>query len=301
MNFLDLITPVGARERLKDLRQKHIDLHVALLVAGADKDAEWLHTIGPGFDDLLRSLLPPIPPHELRSITNDPHEAGFLWQGVRDAMFLVDLFEKHAVDRPPRASVLDFGCGCGRVTRLLGQSTAYKTFGSETNPAHVAWCQEKISNVTTLTNGPEPPLCLPDRSIDFAFALSVFSHFPKERTLAWLHEMARVLANNGILIITTHGYRALSTLVTSVPHRALFGYNSDHVTDLIRRVCDDRYVFMPYDAFTIASANAGSNYGNAFVDPNWMIDAAHKLFDLSEFVAGGTFANWQDAYVFRKL
>ncbi|HXH97561.1 MAG TPA: class I SAM-dependent methyltransferase, partial [Gaiellaceae bacterium] len=108
-------------------------------------------------------------------------------------------------------AVLDFGCGCGRVTRYwagFGASVA----GSDLDRAAVEWCRGNLPFGRFEVNGLEPPLAFENESFDLVYALSVFTHLPSELQLAWRDELLRVLRPGGYLLVTTHGRSYLPRL-----------------------------------------------------------------------------------------
>jgi SAM-dependent methyltransferase len=108
-------------------------------------------------------------------------------------------------------SVLDFGCGCGRVTRYW-DSFAGSVAGSDVNPAAIEWCRRNLRFARFEVNGLAPPLAFPDASFDLVYALSVFTHLTPELQLAWRDELRRVLRPRGRLLVTTHGRSYLPRL-----------------------------------------------------------------------------------------
>ena len=101
-------------------------------------------------------------------------------------------------------SVLDFGCGCGRVTRYF-RGHAGEVAGSDVNREAVAWCRTNLPFGTFEINGLAPPLVFADASFDLVYALSVFTHLTADLQLAWRDELRRVLRPGGCLLISTHG------------------------------------------------------------------------------------------------
>jgi SAM-dependent methyltransferase len=101
-------------------------------------------------------------------------------------------------------SVLDFGCGCGRVTRWWSDFHGQVT-GSDVNAPAVAWCRENLTFARFEENALAPPLVFEDESFDLVYALSVFTHLTGDLQVAWRDELRRVLRPGGLLLVTTHG------------------------------------------------------------------------------------------------
>jgi SAM-dependent methyltransferase len=109
------------------------------------------------------------------------------------------------------ASVLDFGCGCGRVTRYFRKHEG-EVAGSDVNRDAVAWCRANLPFGNFELNGLAPPLVFADASFDLVYALSVFTHLTADLQLAWRDELRRVLRPGGRLLVTTHGRSYLPRL-----------------------------------------------------------------------------------------
>jgi SAM-dependent methyltransferase len=101
-------------------------------------------------------------------------------------------------------SVLDFGCGCGRVTRYWSDFDG-SVSGSDVNAKAIDWCRDNLGFASFERNTLAPPLDFGPESFDFVYALSVFTHLTAELQLAWRDEMLRVLQPGGLLLVTTHG------------------------------------------------------------------------------------------------
>lgn len=108
-------------------------------------------------------------------------------------------------------SVLDFGCGCGRVTRWWHDFPG-AVAGSDLSAPAVEWCRRNLAFARFETNGLEPPLAFDAGSFDLVYALSVFTHLTAELQLAWRDELRRVLRPGGRLLVTTHGRSYLPRL-----------------------------------------------------------------------------------------
>jgi SAM-dependent methyltransferase len=108
-------------------------------------------------------------------------------------------------------SVLDFGCGCGRVTRYW-DGFAGRVSASDVNADAIAWCRRHLSFARFEQNRLAPPLAFEDESFDLVYALSVLTHLTAELQLTWRDELKRVLRPGGALIVTTHGCSYLPRL-----------------------------------------------------------------------------------------
>jgi SAM-dependent methyltransferase len=109
-------------------------------------------------------------------------------------------------------ALLDFGCGSGRVIRHWRDLPRTGLHGSDYNPRHVAWCRRALPFAEFRVNGLAPPLSYPAGEFDFIYAISVFTHLTEELQPVWIHELERVLAPGGVLLLTTKGRSRLDPL-----------------------------------------------------------------------------------------
>jgi ubiquinone/menaquinone biosynthesis C-methylase UbiE len=117
-------------------------------------------------------------------------------------------------------SLLDFGCGCGRVVRHWNVFPSLRVHGSDYNAQLVAWCRAALPFASFATNGLAPPLPYSDESFDLVYSISVFTHLPEALQRPWIDELRRVLRPGGVAMITTKGRSRLDAL--SVAERRRF-------------------------------------------------------------------------------
>jgi SAM-dependent methyltransferase len=116
-------------------------------------------------------------------------------------------------------SVLDFGCGCGRIARQLiqQQPRPERYVGLDLHAGMIRWCNENLATYAPgfefqhhdvlyggFNPGPNKPLFAPLPLTDDAFslvvAISVFTHLTQVQAEAYLGELSRVLAPGGTLL-----------------------------------------------------------------------------------------------------
>lgn len=135
--------------------------------------------------------------------------------GQETANWLIHQFEKHMGKEPH--SILDWGCGPARVVRHLPTLVrpGIPITGSDFNKDTINWCNNHIDGVNFIVNNLDPPIGIPYHSIDFAYAISVFTHLSESRHFLWFEEIHQCLAPQGIFLFTTQGKAFLPLLTTA--------------------------------------------------------------------------------------
>lgn len=148
----------------------------------------------------------PVPPARLRvAVSGIADPVDHLDAGRRSAR-AIDLFlERSDLAVREIGSLLDFGCGSGRVARQWAELPGIAVHGCDYNADAIAWCQDHLSFADWKVNQLAPPLPYADDGFELIYGLSVFTHFPEELQGRWMAELRRVLAPGGHLIFTTMG------------------------------------------------------------------------------------------------
>lgn len=124
--------------------------------------------------------------------------------GATHARLIVELAKKH--DLRLNGSVLDWGCGHGRVTRFLREfGVTGEICGVDIDPSNIAWARNHLSHINFVVGPLMPPLPYPDVSFDLVFGISVMTHLPREVQNVWLKEICRILTPGGIALLTFTG------------------------------------------------------------------------------------------------
>jgi SAM-dependent methyltransferase len=114
---------------------------------------------------------------------------------------------------------LDFGCSSGRVVRVL--ATAFPELewhGCDPQPTPIAWAREHLPGIEFRVSPEHPPLPYGDGSFDFAFAISIWSHYGERAARSWLTEMHRIVRPGGHLLLTFHGFMSIAYYVAHGGH-----------------------------------------------------------------------------------
>jgi SAM-dependent methyltransferase len=149
----------------------------------------------------------PLPPHEVQAVVAGPEITDdlFLKVGASAIPFILQTLEGNGISFDEIRTMLDWGCGCGRILRHWHNAESVTVHGCDTNAELVAWCQKNLPDAPVRLNEPMPPLPYDGSSFDFAYGLSVFTHLTEPAHYAWRDEIHRVLKPGGVFLFTTHG------------------------------------------------------------------------------------------------
>jgi SAM-dependent methyltransferase len=189
-------------------------------------------------------------------------------------------------------SILDFGCGCGRLLAgwegMLHPEAALR--GCDLNDRLVEFCRANIKFAEVIKSSYLPPLPYRDTEFDLIYAASVYTHMSLPAMLQWTGEIARILKTNGIILVTIHGSYYAKTLSDISKAGSQFLAEHGYYLHLHRA---------PQDTWE------GSNDYATFASPQFMerIFAGFELVRAFPGVSHGPthFASYQDVMIFRRL
>ena len=118
---------------------------------------------------------------------------------------IIPLLERNGLSVQSFGAVLDFGCGCGRITRYWRSLERVELWGMDYNPAMIDWCQRNLDFAQFRVNLLSPPLPCRAGKFDFVYARSVFTHLTESLQFAWIRELYRVLKPGGVILFTVSG------------------------------------------------------------------------------------------------
>ena len=151
----------------------------------------------------IRACLPTMPEPTLQEIWNGCSGIALANQSTAFYDKLRSAYERHGERPLADSTVLDFGCGWGRLTRYLARDVSLeRLYGCDPVQGILDVCRSS-GIPATLAKSTFLPERLPfDERLDLAFAFSVFTHLSEvahERCLSALHES---LLPGGILVVT---------------------------------------------------------------------------------------------------
>jgi len=157
-------------------------------------------------DESYPGFLTPVPPSDLRQLVAGMDDKNWFIKGGALAAYSIERTLKSA-DKTfdDLKSVLDFGCGCGRVLSHLQNYNKTKFFGTDYNSLPIDWCKQNLPFANFRTNSLKPPLSYNDETFDLVYAFSVLTHLTVDTQKEWILELTRILKNGGFLLVSTHG------------------------------------------------------------------------------------------------
>lgn len=106
----------------------------------------------------------------------------------------------------PVESILDWGCGTGRVTRHLPTYFPKASItGIDANPACIEWLQNYIPTINWKSGSYQVENILLLGTYDVIIALSVLTHLPAADQSLWMKQLHSQLESNGLMWMSTHG------------------------------------------------------------------------------------------------
>ena len=112
----------------------------------------------------------------------------------------------------PKGHTLDWGCGCGRVTRWLLEDRMpdVAVVGADIDSVSIRWCREHLDRGRFEELPLHPPTSFDDQQFSVILGISVFTHLPEQTQFEWLKELHRISKPGALVLTTTHGQSALS-------------------------------------------------------------------------------------------
>ena len=176
------------------------------------------------------------------------------------------------------ATVLDFGCGWGRISRLLKRRFPdVRLYGLDRIPDALRQAAIALPDCTFAhMSEPGPPAPFRDGLFDHAFALSVFSHLGEPYHREWAAELHRLVKPGGVVAVTLHGpwlidqaegYATGATPKSHAWHELLARYGAQAAEVRDRWAAGE---FTYWDTVEGTALGADQAYGDVLVPKTWV-------------------------------
>jgi ubiquinone/menaquinone biosynthesis C-methylase UbiE len=192
----------------------------------------------------------------------------------------------------PQRTILDFGCGWGRMLRLFMKDVEPSNlYGADSTSRFLMEARRCNPSVNFLSCGLVPPMILAPDSLDYVISWSVFSHLDEFLSLRWIEELHRLLKPGGLLLLTTQSRRFIAFCAEMRLRRAS-GMRLEHPW---YEACADSFTDEPlensrYEAGQFLHAAATqpphpqSHYGEAVIPRGYVVKKWGHLFRLVDFL-----------------
>lgn len=189
-------------------------------------------------------------------------------------------------------SVLDFGCGCGRVIRhMAGVGAQTSLHGCDIDADAVAWAAESLPFARFSKNEGLPPLPYDDDAFDLVVNHSVFTHLPEDYQDSWLEELRRVVRPGGFLLLTVAGPHAFSELV-----KAWLEHPADP-SPMQQTMQEKGFLYIADDSWQ--GTCFPEFYHSAFHTPNYVVDHWGRYLTVLAYLPLGAL-RYQDMVLLRR-
>lgn len=151
----------------------------------------------------LAARLPAMPAEQVQRSWTGNHGMPLMTQSLAFVRTLFGLWGRHGRRSIESASILDFGCGWGRLLRLLLHAVPEPALhGVDSWSESIRLCQES-SLKCPLAVSEEVPTTLPfPGPFDLIFSFSVFTHLSEQTARTVLATLRRVVRDDGLLCLT---------------------------------------------------------------------------------------------------
>lgn len=257
-------------------------LRFEMSCTGSLDNSNWRHAIWVPNPKLEQFPYPP--PENMRRVIGDESVVRFGMGGATIFHNVSTYLRQMGRDLTEFPSILDWGCGAGRITRYLITETAASVYGVDIDQDNVRWCTENLRGGSFSAISPAPPMPFPDESMDLVVGASVLTHLSEDSQFIWLAELRRVTRPGALLFLSVTG-------ATQFAHQ---GFSPE----LYRKVQAEGFVDQGADAALVGRVSEPDSYRTVWHSRAYILKHWARFFDVLA-IAEGT-ALPQDFVVLRR-
>jgi SAM-dependent methyltransferase len=238
----------------------------------------------------------PVPPPELmQRVSGSPDPRFFNADAVRSYTEFVEALARHG-DSGSISRMLDWGCGCGRVTRcFLRAHPRIEVYGCDIDTEAISWCTKNLPQGRFQAVQPEPPTGYLADTFQLVVGYSVFSHLDADMQRAWLGEVQRILAPGGLFLVSVNGRFVARFAYPQSPPRWRKWIGQKNPLD---RLESQGFLDGGEDVALRGVAPEGY-YRGVYQTPNWTRRAFSPYLEVLDILEAGM-QNYQDLVILRK-
>ncbi|WP_411726725.1 class I SAM-dependent methyltransferase [Methyloglobulus sp.] len=263
----------------------------------------------------LKRYVSPFPPIELMAnVSGLQNEQDFAAHGTDIYRALTAASSKPFSEF---SSILDFGCGCGRLARMF-KGHSGRIAGCDIDARHVDWINNNLAFMEAKLSKVTPPIPYEDNEFEAIISISIFTHLTEKSQDQFLSELYRVCSPVGRLFLTVHGKRALERALNEPTIRAMLAMDEQRFERAQLEFAENRHAFvLQFGHLTTVLENASDierakdtvsdskkmveepfEYGITFVPEDYVRSHWGKWFDIVDYHHGGIH-NFQDIVVLK--
>ncbi|WP_417467442.1 class I SAM-dependent methyltransferase [Maricaulis sp.] len=203
------------------------------------------------------------PTESIQKLTNGKTGADTAVAAVSIFEVLLKCLETVGMDQNKELRILDFGCGWGRITRLMPHiAKCERIVGVDVDERLIEAAQRHVPEIRFEQIHNLEKLPFDDGSFDVIFANSVFSHLSENAHRFCISEFSRVLAPGGVAIGSTLNHNNLTTLYERDVQRAWAKKVLGEETEVKAR--------FESDGFLYGATNKWADYGLTICADHWL-------------------------------
>jgi SAM-dependent methyltransferase len=238
----------------------------------------------------LRDFAAPFPPQSLmRNVSGVDLEFDFAKQGALFWQVFSRLLAKPLSEYRPS---LDFGCGCGRLSRMF-KGHPGPLHGCDIDAQHVAWMRANLDFVDTVQTQADEPLPYPSAYFELAIGVSVMTHLDESTQDHALRELQRVTRPDGTVVLTLHGERAVSRALWDDRLFGILDIGRDEFRSAVNAFAGGGHAFVPQRGHLASEA---FRYGITFLPETYVRAHWGRWFRIEQ-IAAGALQDFQDVVV----
>lgn len=235
----------------------------------------------PVWADLVFAVasMPPMPPEDLQRSWCGNTGAILATHSCQFYQLLKRAVENYGVKPYPQASVLDFGCGWGRLTRLVAKDLPpSQIYGCDPDADILKWCARLPGTFARLDHRPR---AIPfEVKFDLAFAYSVFTHLGPRTHEDALNALHASLADGGLLVVTVRPRSFIEQKASELTH-----LSDESIRQMLQDYDAGSFVYHPQN---LPAVDGEVTYGEAviplaYVKRHWL--DRYELLSVATFPA----------------